>query len=84
MKPGTGASRLCEWADAVEAAEIRRAALEGELARAEVELETAFAALFEDYMRCPVPIRLVPGAMEKIDRIVAAWTARLDRRAARR
>jgi len=70
---------LCKLADAVDAAETRRAAAQTSLAQAEADLDAAFMALDRYYTRLPYPIELTRSALEKVDRLLAAWFRHSER-----
>lgn len=72
--------RLCKFAEAVLAAEARRAKAEKALALAEAELHEAFNALFEDYLRAPVSLQIDRMDAKKAQRVIAAWHAHNQRR----
>jgi hypothetical protein len=72
-------SHLCKLAEAVDAAETRRAAAQTALLQAEADLDAAFMALTNYYARLPYQIKLNRESLEKIDRLLAAWFRRSER-----
>ncbi len=72
--------RLCKFAEAILAAEARRAAAEESLSLAEADLHEAFNALFEDYLRAPFPFHIDCTDAEKTQQVIAAWHAHNQRR----